>query len=284
MFNPISEFISGTVSQYQPKVNEEVEVKVDFVNVLPPELILEIFSYFKAEELARCFRVNKIWKVLASDETLWNALTPKIAFGKKEWETYFGDVGQVPPLPKDIHKTLKSRCPFRPEETVEKTHMLVLIPKTVNGKPLTLKTLDELVKAPKAGHATQYRYIWEKIINEHGDQATAQPHWVLMTKDVVPESRNKSYVDQQALIAECAKKTNINYEVPCVLDTAICIFMHSISLGERLFTDKPWTYTRCQEKVQGYHIVVGGFSSAGLDVSLALDDVNVGVAALRKFF
>ena len=286
MFNPISEFNSGTVSQYQPKVKEEIEVKVDFVDLLPQELSLKIFSYLKAKELARSFRVNMTWKVLASDEALWNALSPKMAFGKNEWAKYFGDIGKVPPLPKDIHKILKSPCPFWPEKKVEETHMLVLIPETVNGKPLNLKTLGELVKKPEEGHATQYRYILEEIINEHGNQATAKSHWVLMTKDVIPGSRNKSYADQQALIAECAKKARAHYEVPNVLDAAICIFMHSISSGERLFTDKPWTYARCSEKAQGYQIVVGGFSSAGLlvDHFSFFDCVSYGVAALRKFF
>ena len=255
-------------SKNRVKIREEE--KIDFVNSLPKEMTHAIFSHLNAEELTRCFRVNKTWKVLASHEPLWNALSPKIAFGKKQWAKYFGDIGIEPPLPKDIHKILKSPCPFFPGKKVEETHMLVLIPETIDGKPLNLTTLGELVKAPKEGHATEYRYIWDAIVKEHGNHSAAKSHWVLMTKDVIEGSRNKSYTDQQALIADLAKQTGIDYEVPNVLDAAICIFMKYISSEERLFNDNdPLTYTRCQEKTEGYQVAVGGFSPAGLGVYAA---------------
>ena len=158
----------------QPKLDETA---ADFTLLFPEEISLAIFSYLNSQELTRCFCVNKTWKALASDEVLWNTLLPRIAFGKAQWETYFGDIGQVPPLPKDIHQILKSPCPFWPGKKVEETHILMLIPESVNSKPLTLSTLGELVKAPKYGHATQYRYIWGKIIHKHGNQATAKSHF-----------------------------------------------------------------------------------------------------------
>jgi len=33
---------------------------------------------------------------------------PKCAFGKLEWNAYFGDVGDEPPLPANIHEILSS--------------------------------------------------------------------------------------------------------------------------------------------------------------------------------
>ncbi len=257
------------------------------MNLLPPEMSLEIFSYLNTAELGRCLQVSRTWNVLASDEALWKVLLLReIVFGKKQWETYFGEIGKEPPLPKDIYEILNSPCPIFLGKKVRETHMLVLIPETVNGKPLNLTTLGELVKVPKEGHATQYRNILDEILNdEHANQATTQPHWVLMTMDVIPESRNESYLDQHDLITELVKQTGINYEVPNVLDEVICIFMHHIGDGKRLFADKPWTYTRCQENVQSYQIIVGGFSLAGLDVnSLNFVSGLIGVAALRKFF
>ena len=42
--------------------------------------------------------------------------------------------------------------------------------------------------------------------------------------------------------------------------------------------------TRCQENIQGYQVVVGGFAPAGLYVSYYRYDYDLlGVAALRKF-
>ena len=237
-------------------------------------------------QLVNCCLTSKTWNVLASNENLWNGVVLREkAFGKKQWETYFGDIGIEPPLPTDIRNILKSPCPFFPGKKVRESHILVLIPETVNGKRLNLTLLGELVKAPKDGKATQYRYIWDEIINDQGiNQATPKSHWALMTKDVIPGSRNKSYPDQKKMIADVVEKTEINYEVPNAIDALICIFMHHISSGERLFNDNPYTGTRCQESIQGYPIYVGGFSPAGLFVSIYdIDDDSIGVAALRKF-
>lgn len=164
--------------------------------------------------------------------------------------------------------------------------MLVLIPETIDGKPLNLDTLGELVKRPKEGNPTMFEHIWNEILNAIGQQVTTRSHWVLMTKDVIEESRNMSYKEQQTLITEVSKRAGINdYEVPNALDAATCIFMHYLSSQERLFNDKPTTYTHCQENIKGFQIDVGGFSPAGLDVrTLRFDSDYVGVAPLRKFF
>lgn len=272
MFNLVRELINSLGRGcFQQK-----KAKIDFVNLFPAEIIFEIFSYLNADDLVRCQRLNKRCQVLASDKVLWAAPTftsPNGAFGKKEWEKYFGDIGKVPPLPKEIYKIFK-----------RETHMLVLIPETINGKRLTLVNLGELVKKPKEGHATDYRYIWDAMIKEYGHQAT-QSHWALMTKDVIEGSRNKSYADQQTLIAKLNKQTGMNYEISNVLDAATCIFIHYISSGKRLFKDQPLTSTRCREAIQGYQAVIGCFSSTGLFVLCnSLDYDHVGVVALQKFF
>src|SRR5262249_24838848 len=152
------------------------------------------------------------------------------------------------PLPKDIHKILKSPCPFSffPWYKIEDTHMLVLIPETVNGMPFDLTTLGKLVQAPKEGHATQFNFISIdncKSFNDiNGNLAMPKSHWVLMTKDVINGSRGQYYKSQQALIAKVNKKSGMNYEAPNVLAAATCIFMHYISSKERLFNNNLGTY------------------------------------------
>jgi len=221
---------------------------------------------------------------------------PEIAFGKSQWERYFGDIGIEPPLPSNIEEFLNSPCPL-PEEYVKKpqgllsvftklvktekkalkwentsgkkikdTHMLVLIPARINGKPLTLTSLAELVKAPKGGgQATKYWYISDSVTEEHGSHSIDQSYWVLMSKDVIGGSRDKSYEGQQGLVTELARRTGKSYEVPKLLEASICLFMRYVSTGELLFD---WeTYTRCHEKYGNYQLVVGGFSPAGLNVN-----------------
>src|SRR6476620_385041 len=111
MFNYIGNFVSKLIGPYFQDATQE-EKKVDFTDLLPQEMILGIFSDLNAEDLAKCQRLNKTCQVLAADKALWDALFPKIAFGKKQWAKYFGDIGEEPPLPKDIDKILKSPCPL----------------------------------------------------------------------------------------------------------------------------------------------------------------------------
>ena len=80
--------------------------------------------------------------------------------GRQNGKWYFGDIGEEPPLPPNIYEILASPCPFDPKKTVRETHILVLVPATVDGTPLTLNLLGKLVKKPKGGgHATQYDYV-----------------------------------------------------------------------------------------------------------------------------
>lgn len=88
-------------------------------NQIPRDIQLLIFSYLKPEGLGRCSRVSKLWHAIANTESLWRALYPPIAFGKREWEQYLGDVGEEPFLPRVVYKILKSPCPFFPGKRVD---------------------------------------------------------------------------------------------------------------------------------------------------------------------
>ncbi len=203
---------------------------------------------------------------------------PSIAFSKAEWAKYFGDVGIEPPLPIDIQAILRSPCPFWPDKKVEETHILVLIPQTVNGKPLSLKSLGELIQNPKQGNKTQYRFFYPGEYKP--DTPGEASHWVLMTKDVIPGSRAQSYAKQQELVGKAR-----SYQVPKVLEATASILMEHVRSGNRLCSDKPYTYTRCQEKYdKDWQLVVGGFSAAGLCVSRYDGGIEFnGVVGLRKF-
>jgi hypothetical protein len=224
---------------------------------------------------------------------------PEEAFGAKAWKDYFGvEVGVAPPLPADIDEILNSPCPFWKGKTfwrgkqVKDTHLLVLVPATVDGRPFTLDLLGDLIKSPQgSGSKTQYRYYdGGTVQKELGAQSPGSSYWVLMTRDVLPDSRSKTYDAQKALVAAHASKLGLPYEMPHVLEAATAILLHHARTGERLYTDAPWTYTRCQEKVVNnmYPPVVGGFSSEGLDVYSShvyyhYHGSHVGVSCLRKF-
>jgi hypothetical protein len=163
---------------------------------------------------------------------------------------------------------------------------LVLIPATVGGVPFTLNQLGELIKRPKnGGHKTKYSYYSERVKAQFGEESPPRSHWLLMTRDVLPGSRNKGYAAQKELVAGYASREGIPYVLPSVLEAATAIFMHHAREGERLFGDDPWTYTRCQEMVDGYcPAVVGGFESSGLRVRCNdFAHSFYGVACCRQF-
>ena len=197
------------------------------------------------------------------------------------WERYYGAVDSSPPPPSGIDQILNSPCPFWRGKQVKDTHLLALIPSRVAGKPLTLDYLGELIKSPKGdGHGTQYRNYWGAAHEAIGSQSPGKSYWVLMTRDVLDGSRKKSYKDQCALVAR-----HRGYTVPGALEAAVVVLLHHVRSGERLYSDNPYTFTRCQEKVQNYQLVVGGFSSGDLHVNIHIyvSDSYVGVAGLRKF-
>jgi hypothetical protein len=208
--------------------------------------------------------------------------------GQLTWKQYFGGVGAAPPLPTNINEVLNSSCPFWPGKLVKDTHLLVLVPATVDGRPFTLNLLGDLVKSPKGGGSkTEYGCYDDAVKEELGAQSPRSSYWVLMTRDVLPGSRGKAYDAQEALVAAHASRLNLPYEMPDALSAATAILLHHARTGERLYTDAPCTYTRCQEKVLGneYPVVVGGFSSGGIDVhsSYRVHDHDDGVSCLRKF-
>ena len=265
------------------------ETKQNPIEILPAELIGEVFSRLNLATLGTICCVSKAWKRLANEPFLWkSAIYREVAFGNDKWAQCFGtDVVQnednreeFSSLPSDdfIADCKKFKSIF-PERNAKDSLMLVRLPKTLNGG-LTLKSLEELAKK----YFSDSDSIWTDIVQELGDKSIDKSHWVLMTKDVLPGSRNKSYGEQQKIVADLAENSLIGYEVPETLESAACILSQYFGSNIRLFSDNPLTYTRCKDEVLGYQTIVGGFGPAGLivDCSFYSDD-DSGVAAPRKF-
>jgi hypothetical protein len=118
-----------------------------------------------------------------------------------------------------------------------------------------------------------------------GAESPPRSYWVLMTRDVLPDSRSKTYEAQKEMVAAHASRERVPYALPSVLEAATAILMHHALEGERLFGDHPWTYTRCPEVVHGRDsAVVGGFESSGLGIGNGrYVSHHSGVACCRKF-
>ena len=138
---------------------------------------------------------------------------PFIVFGKADWEKYFGEIEDEPPFPKNIEAILNESCSFWPSKKIKETHLLVLIPNKVKGKPFTLNCLGKLVQKPKSGYATKYDCYTSEAREAIGSKSYPS-HWVLITKDVIPGTKGQSYRKACKLVAKHSKKTGIPYELP----------------------------------------------------------------------
>jgi len=177
---------------------------------------------------------------------------------------------------------LKARCPFNPGKQVGDTHMLVLIPQTVDEKPFTLNLLEKLIKKPKEKEASRFAFYSDDVNNEPGENPIENSYWILMTKDVIPGSLEKTYEEQKKLVEE--KGTGV-YALPSAIEAAASILMHYFKTDEHLYGQDPWnSFTRCQEKVKEdpWPVAIGGFYREELRVAY-LSDSHCGVAAARKF-
>ena len=209
------------------------------------------------------------------------SLIPTCAFGKAKWALHFGDVGIEPPLPADIGQILQGPCPIWKGKRVEETHVLVLIPANVGGVPLTLKSLGAIVQKPKSGPASKFEAFKLGIFK---DKPVNSSYWVLMSRDVLEGSRNKAWEMQFQQVATLAQTTGIPYRVPKVREAAVCIFMHQVSTGQRLYDRETWTFTRCEEFYNGtWKMLVGGLNSGGLRIPANVADQNgFGVGVVRR--
>lgn len=258
-----------------------------FIDILPQEIVLKIFLYLNSQELASCLRVNRKWKVLAEDQSLWEVLFSGVIFGKKQWTAYMGDIPDDPCLPKGFCKILESPCPFWPEKKVKETHLLVFVPKVVNNNPLTLITLGRCASLPKKGHGIPYRPFLGLQSQSRAPLpfacSNAQSQWVLMTKFIIPQSGNKSYEEQAALLEDLAKRIKVNYEIPKTIEAVACMVMKYVTSQKGLFGDSS-IYTRCQEIFYDSHVMLNGGSSQGLHIGLGLTHhKSIGIAPVRKW-
>ena len=111
--------------------------------------------------------------------------------GAEAWSSQGIDVGAVPPLPGAItEELLNSECPLHPGEKIKDTHLLVLVPKTVNGEPYSALKLDELCATRTAsGDSLIYggEAEWKSFPWASAPQGASE--WVLLPKSDPDQSK-----------------------------------------------------------------------------------------------
>ena len=215
--------------------------------------------------------------------------------GVAAWKNIGVDVGEAPPLPKSLTlELLNSECPLHPREKIKDTHILVLVPKTVNGEPYTVLKLDELC-AQRKGSGDQLIFSTSWKSQSWAIAPQAQSEWVLIPKsDPDPERMRGKYGEEEGDKHHFRSKDipaqqevhNDHYkeyrEVKAV-ELMTTVLLYDLTHKERLL---PYDYLRCEEPdAFGGCVCVAFFVENGLKVYDGSDgyhDDDIGRALARK--
>jgi hypothetical protein len=205
------------------------------------------------------------------DHRMVPGLLGKNFLGAEAWRLQGIDVGEVPRLPASITKELlESECPLHPGEKIKDTHLLVLVPKTVNGEPYSALKLDELCATRKgSGDNLIYAEFDSWKSQEWASAPQSRSEWVLIPKSdpdpskVAPErhfrSKNIAAQDEvHRLYPEYREVKTVELMTAVVLNDLV-------NGGPRML--EGWNYLRCEEpNAFGGRVCVGCFSANGLGV------------------
>jgi hypothetical protein len=199
-------------------------------------------------------------------------LLGKNFLGADAWRSQGIDVGEVPRLPESITKELlESECLLHPGEKIKDTHLLVLVPKTVNGEPYTPLKLDELCSTRKgsgdkliydgAAWATAWRWMnWAST-------PQAQSEWVLIPKsdpDPSKVSADRHFRSEDIWAQQKVHETHYpEYREVKTVELMTAVLLYDLTNKERLVTD----YLRCKEPNAFLgRVSLGWFTAKGLGV------------------
>ncbi len=253
-----------------------------FQDVFPQELILEIFSHVGFTDLKSSLSVvSKKTKEYATDLfVLKRVIYKEKTFNPENWINFFkvevleSELKQAwESFPSTIGNIFNGPCPIFPNKTFGQTHLIVWIPASININNYGM-LLQEKFPLRREG----YEYIWNEVVKDFGSLQPCTSKWVVMTREAIPLSGDKTYFEQQAMVKDLE-----NYSVASILETIICIstaiFKHEIILFDQ------W-YLRCNEESIGHQVAINFWSPSGfyiLPSPKTLQDPHVGIACTTTF-
>lgn len=203
----------------------------------------------------------------------------KTIFGADELSVW-GDVGQIPPPPKELLMDLVKPCPFDGEKKMSETHIVIFKPSQIDGRYLTPELLDEISQSEKFGmYKTRYNSIYSRVA--HHTDATLSGYWLAIPRRIPPQTLGQSYQNQIVFLQSCP-----GYEVPTIIDIMFsCLTAHVSSEGRSSLQlgRYPWRFTKCKEEIEGDHLAVGGLSWNGMQIYPYSDYLDIGLLPVKKY-
>lgn len=198
-------------------------------------------------------------------------------FGAEHWQDFYGiffNQNEIPHFPwkKEV---LDSPCPFVKGKSVKETHFAFLGIPSINGKPLTILEWHKL--HPAWSQLRFHSYAPNTWYANHyfAETTTLSFRWYLMPLVIVPNSTDKTYQKQVAMLPT-------DYEVPYAIEE-----ITKFILFHRKNIKYPNTshVGRCQDAI----IPVDGCVDVGRGPNLLIEHhlgdeafIYIGLAASRK--
>ena len=266
----------------------------DIVGQLPEEVTLNIFSRLPADALAAVNEVGWYWNQLTKKEALLNQFDMKTLFKRVSfideafWKAHLDPAkyklsfnGCCTDQSKIIPKLQK--CLSWPIEKIKGIRPGVTQIDVPQG--LSIKKLQKL--APRL-----LVHISDYVIEKYGDIEVDKAYTIIITDNVMEETRQKTQEQQVKIINEYGG------ERPKAIEIITLLVLTCLNTGKRLYGEievvlngynlNAWTYTRCEEQITEFQknkrVVVGHFGISGVHVVINTNDQAsvYGLAAVLK--
>lgn len=185
----------------------------------------------------------------------------------ESYKKHFGiSVPVTKPLPKDIIKILKEPCVIEPGKKVKDTHLLYYLPKKLGKDDFTIIKLREIAtkRGEKLKHDTEFcKRDWYDS-EAFANTPNSEDSWVLIPKSDMPDSRNKNYAEQEALLSDHKFR---NYRTSKALELTAALIMNDLENKQRSYSN---FYGYCGDLAgasSSLRVFVGYFFAYGLRVA-----------------
>ncbi|MEY4668432.1 MAG: hypothetical protein RL518_1131, partial [Pseudomonadota bacterium] len=199
-------------------------------------------------------------------------LLGKNFLGSEAWRSQGIEVGAEPPIPMMItRELLESECPLSRGQKIKDTHILVLVPEMVNGKPYTALELDKLCETRKGSGnklIDSDHQSWKE--NPWASAPQSESEWVLLKRsdreDRDPVATWRHFRLKNIAAQDEVHKLYPEYREVKAIELMTGILLNDLMNGWPRILDG-WNLLRCEEpNACGGRVCVGFFSSRGMVV------------------
>ena len=258
---------------------------LNICNLMPPEILIEIFQNLSLVDLLSISQVCRQWKGIVKDnpklieEVVKRSYRAKIygpeIWGKPDdWRRLGIDPRGAPPInPIEVGKIA-----HRFSKSISKKVGITIFPIPQN---LTINKVILFAESSISGHPVAVRSIWSKILEEIGDKPVDHSYFVVMTTGPLKNSRK--YFQMKWL----QRDPKLPGQMPTLIEGLAQFVIMDKNFTETDPKHKSADYFSCYFRFKdriGLYSLVGGLSSSGLCARRIsyFDAQRIGVIGLHR--